>query len=69
MKKLRIGITIGPFHEAETLWNNGSKQNAVFLVKALKNCPNVKSVVLVNTKMLRSRTTAVGSGTLADGDI
>jgi len=69
MKKLRIGITIGLFHEAETLWNNGTKQNAVFLAEALKNCPNVKSVVLVNTNMLRSRTTAVGSGTLADSDI
>nr|WP_309774079.1 DUF2827 family protein [Caballeronia sp. LZ025] len=49
MKKLRIGITIGLFHEAETLWNNGIKQNAVFLAEALKNCPNVESVVLVNT--------------------
>ncbi len=49
MKKLRIGITIGLHHEAETLWNNGIKQNAVFLAKALKNCPNVQSVVLVNT--------------------
>jgi hypothetical protein len=49
MKKLRIGITIGLHHEAETLWNNGIKQNAVFLAEALKNCPNVASVVLVNT--------------------
>ncbi|WP_250534641.1 DUF2827 domain-containing protein [Caballeronia sp. AZ10_KS36] len=49
MKKLRVGITIGLHHEAETLWNNGIKQNAVFLAEALKNCPNVQSVVLVNT--------------------
>ncbi|MDR5809923.1 DUF2827 domain-containing protein [Caballeronia sp. LZ019] len=49
MKKLRIGITIGLHHEAETLWNNGIKQNAVFLAEALKNCPNVASVSLVNT--------------------
>ncbi|WP_250473015.1 DUF2827 domain-containing protein [Caballeronia sp. GAFFF1] len=49
MKNLRIGITIGLHHEAETLWNNGIKQNAVFLAEALKNCPNVESVVLVNT--------------------
>ena len=28
---LRIGITIGLHHEAETLWNNGIKQNAFFL--------------------------------------
>lgn len=46
---LRIGITIGLHHEAETLWNNGIKQNAVFLAEALKHCPSVASVVLVNT--------------------
>jgi hypothetical protein len=46
---LRIGITIGLHHEAETLWNNGIKQNAVFLAEALKHCPGVASVVLVNT--------------------
>ncbi|RYF38437.1 MAG: DUF2827 family protein, partial [Comamonadaceae bacterium] len=28
--RLRIGITIGLHHAAETLWNNGIKQNAVF---------------------------------------
>ncbi|QSN60825.1 DUF2827 domain-containing protein [Caballeronia sp. M1242] len=49
MKRLRIGITIGLHHEAETLWNNGIKQNAVFLAEALKNCANVENVVLVNT--------------------
>ncbi|NVM88381.1 DUF2827 domain-containing protein [Variovorax sp. SG517] len=47
--RLRIGITIGLHHEAETLWNNGIKQNAVFLAEALKHCPVVTSVVLVNT--------------------
>ncbi len=46
---MRIGITIGLHHEAETLWNNGIKQNAVYLSMALRNCPNVESVVLVNT--------------------
>ncbi|MDM0039027.1 DUF2827 domain-containing protein [Variovorax sp. J22G21] len=46
---LRVGITIGLHHEAETLWNNGIKQNAVFLAEALKHCPAVASVVLVNT--------------------
>ena len=49
---LRIGITIGLHHEAETLWNNGIKQNAVFLAEALKHCPGVASVVLVNTCLL-----------------
>ncbi|MFM9921710.1 DUF2827 domain-containing protein [Variovorax sp. H27-G14] len=46
---LRIGITISLHQEAETLWNNGIKQNAVFLAEALKHCPAVGSVVLVNT--------------------
>jgi hypothetical protein len=49
MKKLNIGITIGLHHTAETLWNNGIKQNAVFLAEALNNCENVASTVLVNT--------------------
>ncbi|MGJ7562833.1 DUF2827 domain-containing protein [Variovorax sp. GB1R11] len=47
--RLRVGVTIGLHHEAETLWNNGIKQNAVFLAEALKHCPAVESVVLVNT--------------------
>lgn len=46
---LHIGITIGLHHENETLWNNGIKQNAVFLAEALRHCPSVASVVLVNT--------------------
>lgn len=49
LTRLRVGITIGLHDEQETLWNNGIKQNAVFLAEALKNCPNVASVVLVNT--------------------
>lgn len=48
-KSLRIGITIGLHHAAESLWNNGIKQNAVFLAEALKNCESVRSVQLVNT--------------------
>lgn len=46
---MRIGITIGLQHEAETLWNNGIKQNAVYLSMALRNCPQVEEVLLVNT--------------------
>jgi hypothetical protein len=46
---LRIGITIGLHEPAETLWNNGIKQNAAFLADALRNCRQVASVVLVNT--------------------
>lgn len=49
LQKLRIGITIGLHHADETLWSNGIKQNAVFLAEALKHCPNVAQVVLVNT--------------------
>ena len=49
MNGLRIGITIGLHHEAETLWNNGIKQNAAFLAEALRHCLQVAGVVLVNT--------------------
>lgn len=47
--KLRIGITIGLQHGGETLWNNGIKQNAVFLAETLRHCRRVASVKLVNT--------------------
>ena len=50
---LTIGITIGLKNEDETLWNNGIKQNAVFLAEALRNCANVAQVVLVNTTAIR----------------
>lgn len=46
---LRVGITIGLQHEAETLWSNGIKQNAVFLAEALKRSNAVRSVTLINT--------------------
>lgn len=49
MEGLRIGITIGLRNEAETLWNNGIKQNAMFLADALMQCPSVASAVLLNT--------------------
>lgn len=48
-QSLRIGITIGLHHENESLWSNGIKQNAVYLAEALKHCPSVQSVCLVNT--------------------
>jgi hypothetical protein len=50
---LRIGITIGLHQEAETLWNNGIKQNAVFLAEAFKASSLVRSVQLVNTTAVR----------------
>lgn len=46
---LRIGITIGLHQENESLWSNGIKQNAIYLAEALKHCPIVRSVCLVNT--------------------
>jgi hypothetical protein len=46
---LTIGITIGLHRPDETLWNNGIKQNALFLAEALRHCPGVGSVLLVNT--------------------
>lgn len=46
---LRIGITIGLLQPDESLWNNGIKQNAVYLAEALKHCISVRSVRLVNT--------------------
>jgi Protein of unknown function (DUF2827) len=49
MSGLRIGVTIGLHQPDETLWNNGIKQNAVFLVDALGHCPGVASAVLLNT--------------------
>jgi hypothetical protein len=52
MSGLRIGITIGLHHVAETLWNNGIKQNAAFLAEALRHCPQVTGVVLVNTTQI-----------------
>ena len=47
--RLTIGITIGLRQEDETLWNNGIKQNAVFLAEALRNSCDVARVFLVNT--------------------
>jgi Protein of unknown function (DUF2827) len=46
---LKVGITIGLNRPDESLWNNGIKQNALFLADALRHCPGVESVVLVNT--------------------
>lgn len=49
MKKNIVGITIGLFHEAESLWINGIKLNALFLAQTLRGCDNVGEVFLVNT--------------------
>jgi len=49
MSGLRIGITIGLHQAGETIWNNGIKQNAVFLAETLRHCAGVAQTVLVNT--------------------
>ncbi|WP_322013880.1 DUF2827 family protein, partial [Paraburkholderia sp. J12] len=41
---LTIGITIGLHAAGETMWNNGIKQNAVYLALALAQCPGVARV-------------------------
>jgi hypothetical protein len=46
---LRIGITLGLGREDESLWVNGIKQNAIYLLEALRHVEGVASVVLVNT--------------------
>lgn len=49
MNGLRIGITIGLHQEGESVWNNGIKQNALFLAETLRHCHGVADVLLVNT--------------------
>ncbi|MEW6345838.1 MAG: DUF2827 domain-containing protein [Paraburkholderia sp.] len=49
---LSIGITIGLHDAGETMWNNGIKQNAVYLALALARCPGVARVMLVNTTVV-----------------
>ncbi|NIF52251.1 DUF2827 domain-containing protein [Burkholderia sp. Ax-1724] len=48
-RPLRIGITIGLHHEAESLWVNGIKQNALYLMRVFQHSPLRHQVVLVNT--------------------
>lgn len=50
--KLNIGITIGLHAPDESLWSNGIKQNALYLLMALQEVPGVASVRLVNTTMV-----------------
>ncbi|RQS19452.1 DUF2827 domain-containing protein [Burkholderia sp. Bp8998] len=48
-RSLRIGITIGLQHEAESLWVNGIKQNALYLMRVFQHSPLRHRVTLVNT--------------------
>jgi Protein of unknown function (DUF2827) len=46
---IKVGVTVGLQSPNESLWSNGIKQNAVFLMDALKRVPGVAEVFLVNT--------------------
>jgi len=48
-RSLRIGITLGLHRPDESLWNNGIKQNAIFLAKMFAASPRGHSVTLLNT--------------------
>jgi len=48
-RSLRIGITIGLRDAAESLWVNGIKQNALYLMKLFQHSPLNHRVMLVNT--------------------
>jgi hypothetical protein len=49
MRSLRIGITIGLHSAGESLWVNGIKQNALYLMKLFQQSPLNHRVTLVNT--------------------
>ncbi|KVT61881.1 DUF2827 domain-containing protein [Burkholderia ubonensis] len=52
-RSLRIGITIGLRDEAESLWVNGIKQNAIYLAKLFQRSARRHEVTLVNTTPVR----------------
>lgn len=49
MSNLSVGITIGLHAVDESLWSNGIKQNALYLLMALQAVPAVGQVRLLNT--------------------
>lgn len=49
MSRINIGVTIGLHQEDESLWVNGIKQNALFLVKLLRQLDHKYNAFLVNT--------------------
>ncbi|WP_321798631.1 MULTISPECIES: DUF2827 family protein [unclassified Burkholderia] len=49
-RSLRIGITIGLQDEAESLWVNGIKQNALYLMRVFQHSPLRHRVMPVNTR-------------------
>jgi hypothetical protein len=50
--RLSVGVTIGLRAEMAPMWANGIMQSAIYLADALKRCPNVGRVTLVNTTPL-----------------
>ncbi|WP_175936129.1 DUF2827 domain-containing protein [Burkholderia cepacia] len=52
-RSLNIGITIGLHHAGESLWVNGIKQNALYLMKLFQHSPLNHRVTLVNTTNVR----------------
>ncbi|WP_080420647.1 DUF2827 domain-containing protein [Burkholderia ubonensis] len=52
-RSLRIGITIGLRDAAESLWVNGIKQNALYLMKLFQQSPLNHRVTLVNTTAVK----------------
>lgn len=53
VRSFNIGITIGLHHEGESLWVNGIKQNALYLMKLFQHSPLNHQVTLVNTTSVR----------------
>lgn len=49
MSRINIGVTIGLYQEDESVWVNGIKQNALFLVKLLRQLDHKYNAFLVNT--------------------
>lgn len=48
-RALRVGITVGLRAEGESLWVNGIKQNALYLMRVFQGSPLGHEAVLVNT--------------------
>ncbi|RQS52769.1 DUF2827 family protein [Burkholderia sp. Bp8986] len=49
-QSLRIGVTIGLQDEAESLWVNGIKQNALYLMRVFQHSPLRHRAMPVNTR-------------------
>lgn len=45
---LVVGVTLYIHDGERSIWVNGGMQNAVFLIRLLRQCPNVKRVIAIN---------------------